>query len=190
MASGLTYTFRLDGYGAQAYRPTHVTAKFSETGKLLNPRAIASSSMFGWGPWQTSRKVKCSYGDCWQVSTAGHGGYILVATQEYGIFDRELEAKWLVRSLKDGPVERLYVYQFEEDCAWSKLLYADPVALADTVKYWSRYVGYTETVDEYLNEYVIPSLNRWSPGFKEHVDALNAILAHARTARDSRYLTK
>ncbi len=104
----------------QYCKPARLKVKYDET-RILNPRAVAASSLVGWGVWQGSHKVKSKYGECYWCTTAGHGGFILVATQPITFSTPALE-----QALPNGPT--LYVYEFEEDCEWAVLLDHDEVA--------------------------------------------------------------
>lgn len=104
---------KLLGYNTYDGKPTHVTLRFRE-GVLINPRAMAQSSMVGWGKWQHSQKLPCDAGHCWEVSTAGHGGYILV-TQQF--------LRWAGCTSLSVEHEGLeaHVYEFEEDSQYAVL---------------------------------------------------------------------
>jgi len=132
-------------------RKTYVTMVF-EDGKLLNPRNLAFNSMVGWGKIQGSSKLKCKFGDCWWVSTPGHGGYILVT-------QTKLEwAKEPTIKVEEPVCGNVYVYEFEEDCDWAILEYHDydlmVAAVADR--------GNRRTPDDHLHQVVIPCLERWN----------------------------
>lgn len=108
-------------HGMNQYcRNVRVKVKYDET-RILNPRAVAASSLIGWGSWQSSHRIDSKHGDCFWCTTAGHGGYILVATQPITFAKPALE-----QALPNGPT--LYVYEFEEDCEWANLLDHDEVA--------------------------------------------------------------
>lgn len=108
-------------HGMNTYcRNARVKVKYDET-RILNPRAVAASSLIGWGSWQSSRKIHSKHGECFWCTTAGHGGYILVTTKPVTFASPALEA-----ALPNGPA--LYVYEFEEDCEWANLLDHDEVA--------------------------------------------------------------
>lgn len=184
------YRWSLFSESAQRYVP--LTIKYDETGKVTTPfRQIAKHSAFGWGNWNHSHKLATATGRCWSVSTPGHGGLILV-TQEKLPFIPDHLAQRFPRmhdlSLYSGQAyewldgdailtfpapERLrcplYVYEFEEDCAWSVLLYHDRVALVDHVRQsndWRCKRGdRTYTPDEYLREVVEPTVRSWHPEF-------------------------
>src|SRR4051812_3663648 len=96
-------------------KKTRVSLRF-RAGRLLNPQALARSSMVGWGPWQTSAKVQTLWGPAWYVTTAGHGGFILVTQTNLTPFG---EPTWRAETAIQGVLVWAYVYQFEEDCDWT-----------------------------------------------------------------------
>jgi hypothetical protein len=106
---------------------TRVTLRFDGNRNLLNPIAAAKSSMVGWGEWQSSKKMPSHFGDCWWVSTAGHGGYILV-TQIKGLPFKEPALK------VEHAFGTVYVYEFEEDCDWAILEYRDELVRQAALK--------------------------------------------------------
>ena len=116
----------VQGYSHRG-KPTRVTLRFDDKGHLLNPRAAAGNSMVGWGEWQSSEKVASHFGDCWWVSTAGHGGYILVTC----IKDLPFKEPALKVEHSFGTV---YVYEFEEDCDWAILEYRDELVRRHALK--------------------------------------------------------
>jgi hypothetical protein len=145
------HIIRLLGYSAQDGKKTRVTMKFDDAGKLLNPRALAWSSMVGWGKIQFSKKVPCNSGSCWWVSTPGHGGYIVVS---------QTPLEWAKDpSIKvEHGIFRVYVYEFEEDCDWAILEYNDPRVLHASVIYHER----KRTADQWRDEVIIPCLERYN----------------------------
>ena len=149
----------VQGYSHRG-KPTRVTLRFDDKGHLLNPRAAAGNSMVGWGEWQSSEKVASHFGDCWWVSTAGHGGYILVTC----IKDLPFKEPALKVEHSFGTV---YVYEFEEDCDWAILEYRDELVRRHALK---RINGYPanqnkpqRTEAEYLAESILPCLRRYNP---------------------------
>jgi len=141
-------------------KATRVTLRFDEKGHLLNPRAAAANSMIGWGPWQSSEKFPSHFGACWWVSTAGHGGYILV-TPIKGLPFKEPALK------VEHAYGTVYVYEFEEDCDWAILEYRDELvrrhALARCNGWRAERGEPARTEAEYLAECVMPCLQRWNP---------------------------
>jgi len=157
-------TYRLNYGGYTRYcRRTSVSLKYDENGKLLNPLSLARSSLVGWGQWQSSKKITCSYGDLWSVSTAGHGGLILVTQKELP-FEWSKTVDINYDFYVDGLNVKTYVYEFEEDCSWAVILYKDNVAFESYVKYWN---SWREKSDEEnradLNKFIVDSLISWSP---------------------------
>jgi len=150
--TGLTgrKVLKLYGYG-QHGRRTHVRIWHDGT-KLLKPRNIARSGLVGWGKVQQEQKIKCTFGDCWWVTTPGHGGYILVAS-------KPLPFDW-PPVLRQDINENLtvYVYEFEEDCAWAVLLYNCPLALAQEEKRLK-----VQGSEKDFREQVVDTLQRWFP---------------------------
>lgn len=140
---------------------TRVTLKFNEEGHLTNPRAVAACSMVGWGTWQSSEKVPTMFGHCWWVSTPGHGGYILVSPSKLPFKDPALSVE----------SRGVYVYEFEEDCDWAILEYHDETVRQYALKRVNENrVNMGEpawTSAKYLDQCVIPCLQRWSPTFAE-----------------------
>ncbi len=123
MGTGLTGKHKIivHGYpmeGLVPLRKTKVSLWFDAEGILLNPIALASSSMVGWGKWQSSARVKTRWGPAWWCSTAGHGGYLLVTQTLDTPFG---EPTWRL----DHEAGKAYLFEFEEDCAWAMLEYAD-----------------------------------------------------------------
>ena len=136
-------------------KPTELTLRFNN-GKLLNPRAAAASSIVGWGEWQQSEKVPSHYGDCWYVSTAGHGGYILVSPIK-GLPFKEPALK------VEHPFGTVYVYEFEEDCDWAILEYQDELARRHALKkYNARRLGHDITESAYIANILVPCLRGWN----------------------------
>lgn len=127
---------------------------FDEDGTLLNPLRVARSSLVGWGPWQTQHRVETRWGPAWYVSTAGHGGYILV-TQTRVVPEAFGAPVFAV----DHEGKRVFVHEFEEDCAWAVLEYLDA-----GVREWSRTKQYktVRSPEEYL-EGVKKTLREWGP---------------------------
>jgi hypothetical protein len=150
----------VEGYSHRG-KPTRVTLRFDEKGHLLNPRAAAANSMVGWGPWQSSEKVPSHWGACWWVSTAGHGGYILVT------FIKDLPFKGPALKVEQPPLDSVYVYEFEEDCDWAILEYRDELvrrhALAKRNGWRAERGEPPRTEAEYLAECILPCLQRWNP---------------------------
>ena len=133
---------------------TSIVAKFDDNGKLLNPRSLAQTSMIGWGKWQQAHKVKCKFGDCWWVSTAGHGGYVLV-TQTPLPFDFPTELS------NTTPDSTFYVYQFEEDCNWAVLEYFDEGVYNPKEKALSTFDRFLSK--EQRRQCVEQTMIRWNP---------------------------
>lgn len=139
-------------------KPTRVTLRFDDHGKLLNPRAAAKSSMVGWGEWQHAVKVPSRFGECWCVSTAGHGGYILV-TQTKGPFKEPALSA-------EHAYGRAYVYEFEEDCDWAILEYRDEQvrqhALGEKNSRRNDHGQPRQTDQEYLANTIVPCLRGYN----------------------------
>lgn len=183
-----TSRYRWSLWSDSAQRYTPLTIKYDEeTQKVLTPfRNIAAHSSHGWGEWHTSQSLKVSVGKCWNVSTGGHGGFILVTQeklpfvpdasrfprlhdlslysgQAYEYIDGAATLTWPAPERLVCP---LYVYEFEEDCAWAVLLYHDRTALEAYVDYrngWRVPRGeQPETVDEFY-EYVLSTVKHWHP---------------------------
>lgn len=153
---------KVNGTSMETARATSVTLNFDDHGKLLNPRTAATSSLVGWGKWQASCKVPCSFGDLWWCSTAGHGGFILVTQQFYGA---EGPRPWFKDTAYKVEHEfgKVYVYEFEEDCDWALLVYQDPKVLEAEVARYNKQ-GHVITAEEFLRENVLPTLrhyNKW-----------------------------
>jgi hypothetical protein len=150
----------VEGYSHRG-KPTRVTLRFDEKGHLLNPGAAAANSMVGWGPWQSSEKVPSHWGACWWVSTAGHGGYILVT------FIKDLPFKGPALKVEQPSLDPVYVYEFEEDCDWAILEYRDEMvrrhALAKRNGWRAERGEPPRTEAEYLAECILPCLQRWNP---------------------------
>jgi hypothetical protein len=143
-------------------RAVHITLRFDDSGNLLNPKSAAKNGMVGWGQWQESSKVPCGLGDCWWVSTAGHGGYILVTSKP---LDRE---PILAPALKvEDALGHVYVYEFEEDCNWAILEYQDETLRRHALGlYNARRTDAGKdaiTEAEYMDTMVLPCLRRWNP---------------------------
>jgi hypothetical protein len=140
-------------------KPTRLTLKFDDRRNLLNHRAVAASSMIGWGEWQQSEKVSSHWGDCWWVSTAGHGGYILVTSVKGTPF------KEPVLSV-DHVFGTVYVYEFEEDCDWAILEYHDALVRQHALKrHNDRRIELGKPAysgADYLTDIVIPCLRQWN----------------------------
>lgn len=135
-----------------AQRYVTLTVNFAADGTILNPRNIASNSAVGWGPWQTSYKLKTSGGDCWDVSTPGHGGLILVTSEELPYKEADYR---FPHPTYGWPCN---VYEFEEDCEWSLLLAHDPVALTDYVRHRNTWAKDQHTPASFMEQYVLPSM--------------------------------
>jgi hypothetical protein len=157
---------RVHGYNTENGKATKVTLRFNEDKKLLNPRALAASSMVGWGRWQQSKKIETKWGPAWYVGTAGHGGYLLVtqkppADLPFGHEGLGGEPAFFVE--EDAGVA--YVWEFEEDCNWAILEYFDETARETTRAEINRYrVARGEeafTSEQFLNERVIPTIKQW-----------------------------
>lgn len=159
---------RLHGLSQDTVKPTRVTIKFDDNGKLLNPRSLAMSSMVGWGKVQYSHKAKSEHGDVWWVSTPGHGGYILV-TQEIKNWAKEPSIK------VEHAYGNVYVYEFEEDCDWAILEYHDRKVLESAVEQRRKNAatqGIRKDVmdaNQWLQRAVIPCLERWNKWVLEEV---------------------
>ena len=153
----MKYKLIVPGYCQDSCRNSKVSLLFDEQHRLLNPRTLARSSMVGWGPWQSSAKVETKWGPAWFVTTAGHGGYILVSQTKglpgYLAFTVERERG------------NAYVYEFEEDTAWAILEYLD-----ENVREWAVKRLYRNTSVEKRLESVIATLRECHP------DILNASL--------------
>ncbi len=121
----MKHIVRVHGYSHESCKRVRLSVEFDD-GKLLNAERIARSSMVGWGPWQTSAKVQTKWGPAWFVTTAGHGGYILVTQAKETPFGGPL---WQVESSAGN----VYVHEFEEDCNWAVLEYHDA-----KVREWAR----------------------------------------------------
>lgn len=126
----MEYLLQVAGRTAGTYRQTRVTLKFNAEGELLNAIALARSGLIGWGLWQNSYKVKSAFGKCWFCSTAGHGGFILIAQTPISFKEPAFEVQ---HAFPTGPAVKVYVYEFEEDCDWSLLLDNDPQAFESEV---------------------------------------------------------
>ena len=154
---------RLTGLGHNG-RPTRATLRFDDNGNLLNPRAAAKNGMVGWGEWQQSEKVPCNLGHCWWVSTAGHGGYILVTTIK-GLPFKEPALK------VEHTFGTVYVYEFEEDCDWALLEQRDELVRRHALKqYNDRRADHGKpslTEAQYMAENVLPCVQRRNPSFQE-----------------------
>ena len=119
-----TYAY-VEGWSRETGKKSHVKVYLElETGKLLNPRAIALSSLVGWGKVQDCETMSSSFGYCVWVSTPGHGGFILV-TQTPLPFEVEPAQEWEFKRVSGGEPIRIFAYEFEEDCAWAILVYKD-----------------------------------------------------------------
>ena len=156
---------RVEGYGHNG-KATHITLRFDDKGNLLNPRTAARNGMVGWGEWQSSEKVPSHFGDCWWVSTAGHGGYILV-TPIKGLPFKEPALK------VEHSFGTVYVYEFEEDCDWALLEYRDELVRRHALKKrngWRADQGEPpRTETEYMTESILPCIQRWNPLFQEAI---------------------
>lgn len=150
------FYLKVQGYSIETAKQTTVTAKFDEKGILLNPRAVAQSSQFGWGKWQESKKIPCSFGCCYWCSTPGHGGYILVTQME------ELPAfKDPVRVVDYGGRYKFKVFEFEEDCDWAILEYHDPKVRNHSLARLNRPKSTVSEV-EYM-KIVVATLKHYAP---------------------------
>jgi len=150
----------VNGY-SHSGKPTRITLHFDEKGHLLNPRAAAANSMVGWGPWQSSKKVPSRWGTCWWVSTAGHGGYLLVTSI------KNLPFKGPALKIEHTFLDPVYVYEFEEDCDWAVLEYRDELIRRHAVKKYNSWRAKRgeppRTEAEYLADCILPCLQRWNP---------------------------
>jgi hypothetical protein len=151
----------VSGY-SQDGKPTRVTLRFDDKRNLRNPRDAAKSSMVGWGKWQSSEKVPSHFGNCWWISTAGHGGYILV-TSIKGLPFKEPALK------VEHDFGTVYVYEFEEDCDWAILEYHDELVRRHSIKtHNERRAERGEpalTEEQYVQESILPTLrqcNAWT----------------------------
>ena len=148
----------VDGYSHRG-KATRLTLRFDDKGHLLNPRAAAASSMFGWGEWQSSEKIPSHLGHCWWVSTAGHGGYILVT------FIKVALCKEPVLKV-EHPFGTVYVYEFEEDCDWAILEYQDALVRQHALqKFNKRHAELgkpTYSEAEYTAKFIMPNLTRYN----------------------------
>lgn len=108
-------------------RHTKLTIRFDDNGHLINPNNVARSSIIGWGRWQQSKVIPCQYGYCYAVSTASHGGYILVTQDKLTWHSPEIELETIVYNSVRGRFQNVkcYAYQFEEDCEFAKLQFMD-----------------------------------------------------------------
>jgi len=180
----MKYRLRCQGYSAENGRLTQVALRFSDC-KLENPRAMATSSLVGWGAWQESEKVPCSLGDCWWVSTAGHGGYVLVTQTKYHGDDSLVRFKKPTFKVehdasevwRDIPELYVYAYEFEEDCDWAILEYQDPQvlqwALASSNKRRMELGEPERTVADYV-ESIRATLRMYNPWLLETPKAVVA----------------
>ena len=154
------FYLRVQGYNTETCKITEVTAKFDDDGKLLNPRDVARNSQFGWGKWQSSEKIPCSFGNCWWCTSAGHGGYILVTQADQDFY---IEPACNVEHLRGS----FRVFEFEEDCDWAVLEYFDPKARAHSMKRRNgnleRAGEPPETEEKYM-EGIIQTLKQYRPG--------------------------
>ena len=141
----------LQGWGRDSGKATKVKAKY-EGMALLNPRALAVSTLCGWGKVQDSHVVESQYGYGLWVSTPGHGGYVLVTTQRLP-FRACLACEF---QLPEGP--EVFVYEFEEDCEWSNLLHNDPVAFESD---WKRRQSWSKGTREEYAKSVEDCYDRW-----------------------------
>lgn len=117
----------IEGFGPYGARKHRIKVELDlDSGKLLNPRAVAVSSLVGWGKVQNAETFPCSYGYCLWVSTPGHGGFIVI-TQTPLPFKMEPAAEWEFKRVNGGEPIRILAYEFEEDCAWAILAYHDPL---------------------------------------------------------------
>lgn len=160
----------VSGHSMETNRPVILAVKFNDEGKLLNSRLVATSSMIGWGEWQTSRKVPCSFGDLWACTTAGHGGFILV-TQTFYHTDEGNPRPWFKAPMLkvEHQFGNVYVYEFEEDCDWAILVYQDEKVLeAETNYYNSRANARSQglevslTTKEFLEKFVLPTVQHYA----------------------------
>ena len=149
----------VEGYGHNG-KPPRVILRFDDSGSLLNPKSAAKNGMVGWGAWQSSEKVPSRFGHCWWVSTAGHGGYILVTP----IKDLPFKEPALKVEHAFGTI---YVYEFEEDCNWALLEYHDELARQHAMTRrngWRAEQGEPpQTETEYMAQCVLPCIERWNP---------------------------
>jgi hypothetical protein len=150
-------TIRLHGT-AHNGRPTRITLRFDDSGNLLNARSAAKNAMVGWGEWQQSAKVPCGLGSCWWVSTAGHGGYILVTAKP---LDREPALKI------EHSFGNVFIYEFEEDCNWAILEFQDETLRRHALGlYNARRIDAGKdaaTESQYMETVILPCLRQWNP---------------------------
>ena len=170
--STVFFKLKVMGNSAENARSTHVIAQFDAAGKLLNPRSIAASSMFGWGKWQHSEKMPCSFGDLWWTSTPGHGGYILV-TQNENLPEFKEAARTVDYELQ-GKRFKFQVFEFEEDCDWAIIEYRDPLLRAHSFNRVNANRARDNrppmTEQEFMQDIIISSLNRWNKSFLDAKD--------------------
>jgi hypothetical protein len=170
------FRLRVQGYGIDTGKPATFTALFDDNGKLTNPRSVATSSQFGWGQWQSSKKVPCSFGDCWLCSSAGHGGYILVTQQDQ--LPPFKDPSRTVDFERNGQHYKFQVFEFEEDCDWAILEYRDDKlrAYSLTKINQSRQVAklppYT---DEQYRQDIIKTMQRYTPSLLNEEDREEAL---------------
>jgi hypothetical protein len=143
------------------------TAQFDRNGVLLNPQTVANSRQFGWGKWQTSIKVPCSYGDCWWVSTPGHGGFILVT--QHKDLPKFKEPARNVNCSYGGKVYYFAVYEFEEDCDWAILEYSDPKVQEFMRNRHNAWEHVSPKSQEEWMEMILQTLRSWNPSFIQEV---------------------
>jgi hypothetical protein len=120
--------------------------------------------MVGWGEWQSSEKIPSHFGHCWWVSTAGHGGYILV-TPIKGLPFKEPALK------VEHSFGTVYIYEFEEDCDWALLEQRDELVRRHALKKRNGWRAErsepTLTEAQYTAESILPCIQRWNPSFQE-----------------------
>ena len=161
------FRLRVQGYSTETAKPCTFSALFDDSGKLTNPRSVAVSSQFGWGKWQSSKKVPCSFGDCYWCSTAGHGGYILVTQQEqlppFNDPSREVDYE------HGGRHYKFRVFEFEEDIAWAILEYRDP-KLRDYSRLRINEYHQPPYTEEGYWQYILNTLRHYTPSLLDEKD--------------------
>lgn len=161
------YRLRVSGWSDYAQRRVNVTLRYDQSGKLLNPRSVAMSQQVGWGEIQQSRKLHSRFGDVWWVSTAGHGGAILVTQKRYPELEGLYEPAFKIEAqFPEGPRVETYAYEFEEDTAWAYLAYVDDEfqkAFTAWRNSWPHVVANNLqlTPEQDRREYTIPTMIHW-----------------------------
>ena len=161
-----------------------LTVEFDADRRILNPRTVAAHSSHGWGKWNHASKYPSDLGHVWSVSTPGHGGIIVVTqTPLPEAFEPAINltthrapagyhlASWdeagLAIARRDGLTLKtfeLYVYDFEEDCAYAEACLLDRNIAAGLGREWVRQQN-AEQVQAHCRQTVA----RWSdPAVCEH----------------------